>query len=235
MKSGVYKIENTSNGKIYVGRSVDLMHRKSVHWHHLRKGTHHSVKLQMAWLKHGESAFIFHVIERVVPELLTEREQYWFDLLMPQYNIIKDARGAFGYKLSAATKAKIAAKARGRRASDETKMKLSDIRKGWKHSDETKRKMRQAGLGRTASDVTRAKISASCTGRKMSAESVEKTASQNRGRKQSTAHVSARVAAHVGAKRSPEARLRMSIAQKERFQKNPLPREPGNNKFTKNL
>ena len=42
---GIYKIENKYNGKIYIGKSKDIMNRWSTHEKDLVKHIHHSSKL----------------------------------------------------------------------------------------------------------------------------------------------------------------------------------------------
>jgi len=78
--SGIYKIENLVNGKMYVGSAVDIKNRWSRHKSDLRKNKHHSRYLQRSWNKYSEEQFEFTIIEEVkdVSELL-EREQYWLD------------------------------------------------------------------------------------------------------------------------------------------------------------
>lgn len=100
MKSGVYKITNTTNGKFYIGSSKDIDWRWYCHKHHLKTGQHINPKLQHSWNKHGENKFVFEIIEKVKPDenLLLEREQYHLDLLKPYernvgYNICATAEG----------------------------------------------------------------------------------------------------------------------------------------------
>lgn len=62
-KSGIYKITNKINGKIYIGSTSKFSVRFCQHYNSLRKGKHHNKHLQAAWNQHGESAFVFEVIE----------------------------------------------------------------------------------------------------------------------------------------------------------------------------
>ncbi len=57
-------IKNRVNGKRYIGESIDIQHRFCQHKNELRKGTHHSERLQKEWNKYGEKAFRFSVVER---------------------------------------------------------------------------------------------------------------------------------------------------------------------------
>ncbi len=138
IQSGVYKIVNKVNGKVYVGSAVNLKQRKYVHLSALRRGAHHSQHLQKAFNKYGEESFNFIVLE-IVPEQskLIEREQYFMDLyhatdIKYGYNICLHAGNTIGIK-----------------ASGETKRKMSQARRGQNnsfygrhHSEETKQKLR---------------------------------------------------------------------------------------------
>jgi len=93
---GIYQIRNVLNGKIYIGSSVSLSDRKNNHFAMLRSGKHKNVKLQYSFNKHGESAFVFEVLETIHRESEKfSREQYYLDTLKPfgenGYNIIKVA------------------------------------------------------------------------------------------------------------------------------------------------
>lgn len=97
MTCGVYEIVNTVNGKRYVGSSVDIEARWSAHRHRLRSGRHHSKHLQRAWNKHGESAFVFSIIQECgKPELLGIEQQHIDS--QSEYNIMPIAGRNTGYK-----------------------------------------------------------------------------------------------------------------------------------------
>lgn len=100
MRSGIYKITNTINGKFYVGSSKDIDWRWYCHRHYLETGKHNNPKLQHSWNKHGSISFIFEVIEDTISDskTLLEREQYYLDILTPYkrnigYNICPKAEG----------------------------------------------------------------------------------------------------------------------------------------------
>ena len=112
--SGIYAIENTENGKIYVGQAQDIWKRwTNGHLFQLRQGTHKNVHLQAAWSKYGESAFRFICLERGVPlNLLDEKETYWireFDTYKSGYNRAPEGGSNRGLKASQETKAKLSA------------------------------------------------------------------------------------------------------------------------------
>lgn len=59
MKSGVYKIENQVNGKIYIGSSIDMKARLSQHIRKLISKKHINRWLQRSFDKYGEDSFNF--------------------------------------------------------------------------------------------------------------------------------------------------------------------------------
>ena len=113
MNSGIYLIQNKVNGKVYVGSAVNIQKRWREHKKDLRKGKHHSQRLQHSWNKHGEDNFQFIVIELCQPKNLIKLEQFMLDLLCSYeddkgYNICPTAGSQLGLKRSKETKRKIA-------------------------------------------------------------------------------------------------------------------------------
>jgi group I intron endonuclease len=120
--------------------------------------------------KHKHSNFSLEILEYSEPSDVISREQYYLDLLKPNYNILKTAGSTLGYKHSEEALAKM----RRHCSSEEIKAKMSAARKGQNnpfcgktHSEETKAKMREAKkgqkslfFGKTPSEETKAKISA---------------------------------------------------------------------------
>ena len=109
---GIYQIRNENNCKVYIGQAVDIVGRWCVHRCQLAKGIHHSPHLQRAWIKYGEDAFSFSILEEVnilgmqkeqANKLLTSRDQWWMDNKKAAntshgYNIAPTASSLFGYK-----------------------------------------------------------------------------------------------------------------------------------------
>jgi len=111
-KSGIYKITNTVNQKIYVGSSVNIAKRFNAHKNSLIKNIHHSKTMQRSWNKYGKDSFIFNVIEFVeIKENLLIREQHYLDTLNPfgknGFNNEKIAGSHLGIKHSEETKKKM--------------------------------------------------------------------------------------------------------------------------------
>jgi len=79
MASGIYKITNTANGKVYIGSSKDMQNRFKTHKRALNTNKHHSTKLQRAWNKHGSESFTFDVILLCSIENLIMYEQILID------------------------------------------------------------------------------------------------------------------------------------------------------------
>lgn len=171
--SGIYSITNTVNGKKYIGSAVNIKARISRHKLELRRGEHHSQKLQNAWNKYGSDAFVFSVVEFVeLRSDLIAREQEWIikhSSCECGYNVLAFAGSALGYKHRPESIAKFSASRRGIKFSEEHKAKLSEWQKGSTHSDETKAKRSAALKGRPRHPDVVAKM-----GRKNSPETIAK-------------------------------------------------------------
>ena len=95
--SGVYGLVNLSDGKVYVGSSVDIPYREKQHLGLLRQGKHYNAHLQRAFLRDGEEMFAFTDLENVRSKFwLRARECAWILRLSsidPEYgyNLTRDA------------------------------------------------------------------------------------------------------------------------------------------------
>lgn len=111
---GVYLIRCNSNGKVYVGESVYIERRWSVHKHHLNYNTHKRNELQLDWNLFGIDNFDFIILEEVSLDLLMERSQWYMDHFectnpLKGYNLEPNAVSSIGSKrklLTAEHKAK---------------------------------------------------------------------------------------------------------------------------------
>jgi len=79
MDSGIYKIENIINHKIYIGSSINLKSREYKHFWMLNNNIHDNNYLQNSFNKFGENFFIFSILEKCEPELLIEKENYYIN------------------------------------------------------------------------------------------------------------------------------------------------------------
>lgn len=168
-KSGVYAIRNVVNGKTYVGSAAKCIgHRWDTHKSDLRKGKHHSQRLQRAWNKYGESSFAFIVLELCDSLSCIKREQFYIDSMKScdcqfGYNIVPKAGSHLGHKHSAESRKRMSDSAKGRKPSPESIAKGLETRRGFKHSKETKNRL--AELARNISEETREKRRAAARNR----------------------------------------------------------------------
>ena len=194
--AGIYRIQHRDSDAQYVGSSANIIDRFRRHRALLNRSTHHCAHLQSAWLKYGQDAFEFQIIEIVSVEtrshlkpFLFEREQFWFRAVAGRtYNAAPIAGSSLGVVHSAKTREKVSQANRGRFV-----------------SAATREKMRRAKLGKPRSSATRSKIGASSKGRVISAETKKRMAEWQRGKVLSSAHrakLSAAVKATLGRKKA---------------------------------
>jgi group I intron endonuclease len=160
MARGIYKIINVINNKFYVGSAVDLKRRKTRHFSELRTGKHNNRYLQAAWVKYGESSFVFVVVEELLEDAdLLAAENVWLKEHVGKpycYNLGVDATAptlGMSGELSPTW---------GRKRTPEELAAQSWA--GKKHSPESKDKIREFLLGKPKSAEVRAKISATLSG-----------------------------------------------------------------------
>lgn len=151
--AGIYLIQNTKNGKVYIGRTTNLRRRWNNHKRDLNNQKHHNQHLQRAWNKYGEKVFKFMVLERCPKEQLREREQHYLDIYIKQsicYNESASADGGGGIP------------------TEETRRKLSESHKGQRRPQTLEARQRLSELytgegnpnyGKTISEETRRKKS----------------------------------------------------------------------------
>jgi GIY-YIG catalytic domain len=87
--SGIYQILNQVTCHFYIGSTKCFKNRWQTHLRELRSGNHGNPYLQAAFVKYGEQAFKFIILEEIEPDdkALKSAEQRYFDQLAPQYNI----------------------------------------------------------------------------------------------------------------------------------------------------
>ena len=235
--SGIYKIVNTINGKKYVGSAVNISTRWGIHKRELNNNTHHSIKLQRAWNKHGESAFEFSVIEECEPikEILEEREQFWMDYYKAydnhNYNVSKIAgRSMQGRSHSSDSKTKMSEAKKGKpgpKHSEETKLKMSKSKSGENHPLYGLAKEDNPNYGKKHTPAARANMSAAHKGKFVgelspsygktpSDETRAKLSAANKGKTHSEETKAKMSAANKGKHPSEETRRKLSEAAKKR-------------------
>lgn len=194
MQSVIYCIRNTANEKRYIGSAKDFSRRKYEHLKQLKNGTHGNRHLLRAWRTYGSGQFQFYVVEYVndVTKLIP-REQYWIDVMQPEYNICKYAGSRLGMQHGEET----------RRIIGEASIARWKSRPG-------------SMLGKTLSPESRAKIAAARIGKRLSPESIAKreaTKLENRLARESMGIFSQRRSDELRRvrKNSPEHKLKCSL------------------------
>ena len=145
---GVYCIRNKTNGKRYVGSSVNIGSRWRGHRYLLRAVKHPNAHLQSAWNLYGEDCFIFEIVVRTdtVGDLLSLEGHHCALLNSFDRN--------FGYNIDAIDSVC------NRVVSAETRRKIGDASRGRVPSLEARRRMSEAGRGRPKSENHKRKIGA---------------------------------------------------------------------------
>lgn len=139
-KSGIYRWVNTVNGNSYIGSSSNLSTRFS---DYVKPSYLHRTDLVMprAFIKYGYESFSasgLEILEYCEISDLISREQFYLDLLNPEYNVAKVASSTLGIKRTESFKAKISKALKGNKnslgrvLSEETKSKISASKKGLK-------------------------------------------------------------------------------------------------------
>lgn len=160
--AAIYSFQNLTNGKRYVGQSIDPERRKDDHLRAARLG-HKSSLLYSAIRKYGPENFTFEILEECEVEQLNELEQRWigvFDSANKEkgYNMTNGGC-QFGpmleeHKRKIGEANKISKK--GSKLSEEHKQKISESLKGhegyWtgkSHDEESNKKRSDALKGRS--------------------------------------------------------------------------------------
>jgi group I intron endonuclease len=112
-ESGIYKIKNLVNEKVYIGSAKCFKNRKREHLKLLRHNKHYNFHLQSSWNKYGESNFEFQIVQTVDDlNLLAKTETYWirfFDSANKNkgYNLVPTGFNMLGYKHTEESKSKM--------------------------------------------------------------------------------------------------------------------------------
>ena len=155
----VYKVTNTINGKVYIGR-----HRTD----NLNDGYFASgVLINHAVKKYGRKNF-----EREIIHFAKDFD----DMKRLELEEIEKHHGSNCYNLSMASNG-------SEITSEETKKKISKSLTGYVRTEENKRKISEGSKGKVMSAESRKKMSESLRGRKQSAETIIKRANKLRGMK----------------------------------------------------
>lgn len=93
LKSGIYKITNVINNKVYIGQSKNIKQRISGHFNKLKNLNHNNIYLQRAYNKYGINTFSVEVLCYCNIEKLSIKESFY----IKKYNSFKRN---FGYNLT---------------------------------------------------------------------------------------------------------------------------------------
>jgi group I intron endonuclease len=169
LKSGIYKITNKLNGRIYIGSAKLFKVRWSQHSSSLRNQKHSNKFLQADFNKSGEEAFVFEVIEvtegKAKEERLLIEEGYlkqYFDSGNNCYNLCDRAISREGYSSNTPekTKALMSAITKQRWQDPEIRAALSQ-------------KISESSKGKVKSDTHRNNISKGQKGKQLGPQTPE--------------------------------------------------------------
>ena len=186
-KPGVYRLQNFITGKFYIGSTKNLYNRYYRHMQILKESKHENIRIKEDCDKFGWSSFVFGVVEYCEHKECLKREQYYFELWNPEYNVwlnVYTGKGrsyteeqlkiftkvntgpkdipAFKEKLKKAWVNK-----KQRLGKDGIFQEMSVKMKGKTHSEESRKKMSLAGKGRKKPEGFGEKIRKSRLGAKL--------------------------------------------------------------------
>jgi hypothetical protein len=135
--TGIYKIVNSIDNKIYIGSAKCIHNRFTTHKNLLKRGKHFNTHLQSAVNKYGLDNFNFEIVEIIkidkniidYKKVIQEREEYY----ILAYN---SNNNNFGYNRRTKCETNL-----GIKFSEETKQKLSESHMGHKRSKEANEKI----------------------------------------------------------------------------------------------
>jgi len=152
--SGVYALICKVNNKIYIGSSVKLSDRLLDYMQPAYLTKQANRPILRAIEKYGILNWTFIILETCHVSNVLAREQYWLDLLFPNYNLCRTAGSTLGVSLSEEAKAKLSAYRKGKTHSEETRQLMSESRKG----------SNNPMFGLHHNEITKAKLSAALKG-----------------------------------------------------------------------
>lgn len=91
-EAGIYRITNTANGKVFIGKSLNVRGKLNGQMFELKLGSHRNRALQRDWNEFGDGSFAFDVVDILKPdddplrdmsEDLAALEEAWLEKLQP--------------------------------------------------------------------------------------------------------------------------------------------------------
>jgi group I intron endonuclease len=216
-KTGIYKIKNIINNKVYIGSSVDIEKRWFIHLNSLKNGKHHSKKLQNSTKKYGIENFLFEVVEECSEKTLIERELYWvskFDSFENGYNMVlpnieggfcmtEEVRNKISKTMQQKRTGKTYEELYGKRKAEDIKRKMSESQTGKKMSEDSKKKTSEARKGIKFSEEHKNKLR----------ERKKGHIPWNKGKKLSKEHVEKLRESHIGNSLTEETKRKMIMTR----------------------
>lgn len=180
--SGIYKIKNKVNNKVYIGQSINLNTRYAQHLRQLILGCHFNSYFQHSFNKYGKDNFIYEIIEYAEDlSLLNSKEGFWVEYYGGiNSDLIYNSRDPLTGACSDYVKRRFKDMSGennpnyGNKWTDEQKENSSKARKGISLEER---------IGKEKADLTKEKMRKSQTGRAHPEEVKEKIRQANIGEK----------------------------------------------------
>lgn len=154
-RTGIYRWVHLESGKSYIGSSVKLniRFRQYFNYNHISYPGRNLI-IYKALLKYGYSAFRLEIWEYCSAEVLLQREQFYFEMLSPDYNILKVAGSPLGYRHSEAAKKLISISSKNRKVPESARELKREALLGKTFAEERVEKMRISNTFRKSVVVT---------------------------------------------------------------------------------
>lgn len=212
LKSGIYLIQNTQNGRVYIGSAKRFKERFSDHESGLRRGVHRNRFLQADFDKCGTNAFVFVVVEVVEGEReqrLAREQAYisqWFDNGQRCYNLTREVVSRDGLP--------------DRDPETSRRKRSAGIKSAWDAKTPEARAQHRESLQRFYVEHPDARAAVAATSKARHADPEYAAKVSAAGRKQSPEHIAKRVAAARAAgayTQSEERRARVGAMRRRKF------------------
>ena len=148
---GIYKISNIINNKVYIGQSIDIERRFTVHMRDLNNNKHYNQHLQASYNKYGKEAFLYEVLCICEITELDDMERFFIDYynsMNQEYGYNKESGGSKNKIISDETREKYRINNRGsknpfygKKHTKESREKIKAASSLHRHSEEAKRKI----------------------------------------------------------------------------------------------